>query len=260
MKSILSYLWNVNKKRYIVAFLLFVLIEAVLFSQMIVRKSDAAIDRQEGIFGIIMIIFIFYAIYMFIQTMKSYSRLLTNPMLRLTALSGKQYVFSMLIFFYIVMAMWYGIAGILFYVGYVLAFPTTYVYIDAKEILQAGIINNLIYTMSDLFEFLFAVLQILLVVTLVKLLTKKKKAQNILIVIISLVINIAFTLVSVLLGKLIPTFQWLRRDEYKSESGNLLIDMFNNNGFNALNISFMLIASILIVYLIAYIIDKKLEV
>ncbi|MED1038748.1 lysylphosphatidylglycerol synthetase-like protein (DUF2156 family) [Bacillus sp. RC145] len=260
MKSILSYLWNVNKKRYIVAFLLFVLIEAVLFSQMIVRKSDAAIDRQEGIFGIIMIIFIFYAIYMFIQTMKSYSRLLTNPMLRLTALSGKQYVFSMLIFFYIVMAMWYGIVGILFYVGYVLAFPTTYVYIDAKEILQAGIINNLIYTMSDLFEFLFAVLQILLVVTLVKLLTKKKKAQNILIVIISLVINIAFTLVSVLLGKLIPTFQWLRRDEYKSESGNLLIDMFNNNGFNALNISFMLIASILIVYLIAYIIDKKLEV
>ncbi|HDR7632090.1 MULTISPECIES: ABC transporter permease [Bacillus] len=260
MKSILSYLWNVNKKRYIVAFLLFVLIEAVLFSQMIVRKSDAAIDRQEGIFGIIMIIFIFYAIYMFIQTMKSYSRLLTNPMLRLTALSGKQYVFSMLIFFYIVMAMWYGIVGILFYVGYVLAFPTTYVYIDAKEILQAGIINNLIYTMSDLFEFLFAVLQILLVVTLVKLLTKKKKAQNILIVIISLVINIAFTLVSVLLGKLIPTFQWLRRDEYKSESGNLLIDMFNNNGFNALNISFMLIVSILIVYLIAYIIDKKLEV
>lgn len=114
--------------------------------------------------------------------------------------------------------------------------------------------------MSDLFEFLFAVLQILLVVTLVKLLTKKKKAQNILIVIISLVINIAFTLVSVLLGKLIPTFQWLRRDEYKSESGNLLIDMFNNNGFNALNISFMLIVSILIVYLIAYIIDKKLEV
>ncbi|PFL20243.1 ABC transporter permease [Bacillus cereus] len=260
MKSILSYLWNVNKKRYIVAFLLFVLIEAVLFSQMIVRKSDAAIDRQEGIFGIIMIIFIFYTIYMFIQTMKSYSRLLTNPMLRLTALSGKQYVFSMLIFFYIVMAMWYGIVGILFYVGYVVAFPTTYVYIDAKEILQAGIINNLIYTMSDLFEFLFAVLQILLVVTLVKLLTKKKKAQNILIVIISLVINIAFTLVSVLLGKLIPTFQWLRRDEYKSESGNLLIDMFNNNGFNALNISFMLIASILIVYLIAYIIDKKLEV
>jgi len=260
VKSILSYLWNVNKKRYIVAFLLFVLIEAVLFSQMIVRKSDAAIDRQEGIFGIIMIIFIFYTIYMFIQTMKSYSRLLTNPMLRLTALSGKQYVFSMLIFFYIVMAMWYGIVGILFYVGYVVAFPTTYVYIDAKEILQAGIINNLIYTMSDLFEFLFAVLQILLVVTLVKLLTKKKKAQNILIVIISLVINIAFTLVSVLLGKLIPTFQWLRRDEYKSESGNLLIDMFNNNGFNALNISFMLIASILIVYLIAYIIDKKLEV
>jgi len=260
VKSILSYLWNVNKKRYIVAFLLFVLIEAVLFSQMIVRKSDAAIDRQEGIFGIIMIIFIFYTIYMFIQTMKSYSRLLTNPMLRLTALSGKQYVFSMLIFFYIVMAIWYGIVGILFYVGYVVAFPTTYVYIDAKEILQAGIINNLIYTMSDLFEFLFAVLQILLVVTLVKLLTKKKKAQNILIVIISLVINIAFTLVSVLLGKLIPTFQWLRRDEYKSESGNLLIDMFNNNGFNALNISFMLIASILIVYLIAYIIDKKLEV
>ncbi|PGO34051.1 ABC transporter permease [Bacillus cereus] len=260
MKSILSYLWNVNKKRYIVAFLLFVLIEAVLFSQMIVRKSDAAIDRQEGIFGIIMLIFIFYTIYMFIQTMKSYSRLLTNPMLRLTALPGKQYVFSMLIFFYIVMAIWYGIVGILFYVGYVVAFPTTYVYIDAKEILQAGIINNLIYTMSDLFEFSFAVLQILLVVTLVKLLTKKKKAQNILIIIISLVINIAFTLVSVLLGKLIPTFQWLRRDEYKSESGNLLIDMFNNNGFNALNISFMLIASILIVYLIAYIIDKKLEV
>ena len=260
MKSILSYLWNVNKKRYTVAFLLFVLIEAVLFSQMIVRKSDTAISRQEGIFGIIMIMFIFYTIYMFIQTMKSYSRLLTNPMLRLTALSGKQYVFSMLIFFYIVMAMWYGIGGILFYVGYVIAFPTTYVYIDAKEILQAGIINNLIYTMSDLFELLFAVLQILLVVTLVKLLTKKKKAQNILIVIISLVINIAFTLVSVLLGKLIPTFQWLRRDEYKSESGNLFIDIFGNNGFNALNISFMIIASILIVYLIAYIIDKKLEV
>ncbi|MEH7448685.1 ABC transporter permease, partial [Bacillus toyonensis] len=74
MKSILSYLWNVNKKRYIVTFLLFVLIEAVLFSQMIVRKSDAAINRQEGIFGIIMVIFLFYVIYMFLQTMKSYSR------------------------------------------------------------------------------------------------------------------------------------------------------------------------------------------
>lgn len=73
------------------------------------------------------------------------------------------------------MAIWYGICGILFYVGYVLAFPTTYVYIDAQEIMQAGIVKNLIYTMSDLFEFLFAVLQIFLVVTLVKLLTKKKK-------------------------------------------------------------------------------------
>ncbi|MEB9519500.1 ABC transporter permease, partial [Bacillus cereus] len=31
MKSVLSYLWNVNKKRYIVTFLFFVLIEAVLF-------------------------------------------------------------------------------------------------------------------------------------------------------------------------------------------------------------------------------------
>ena len=40
-----------------------------------------------------------------------------------------------------------------FYIGYVLAFPTTYVYIDAQEIMQAGIVKNLIYTMSDLFEF-----------------------------------------------------------------------------------------------------------
>ncbi|MBJ8051472.1 ABC transporter permease [Bacillus cereus] len=260
MKSLLSYLWNVNKRKYIVTFLIFVLIEAVLFSQMIVKKSETAVAKQEAIFGFIIMIFMFYVVYMFLQTMKSCSRLLTNPLLRVTAISGKQYVFSILIFFYIAMVIWYGICGILFYVGYVLALPTTYVYIDAKVVMQAGIINNLIYTMSDLFEFLFAVLQILLVVTLVKLLTKKKKAQNILIVIIFLVINITITLVSALLGKLIPTFQGLRRIEYKSESDNLFISMFQDNGFNIFNISFMLIVSVLIVYLIAYIIDKKLEV
>lgn len=124
-----------------------------------------------------MIIFFFYIVYMFIQTMKSYSRLLTNPMLRLTAISGKQYVISMLIFSFIAMAIWYGICGILFYVSYVLAFPTTSVYVEAKEIMQVGIINNLIYTISDLFEFLFSVLQIILVITLVKLLTKKKRRK-----------------------------------------------------------------------------------
>ncbi|MBJ7947043.1 ABC transporter permease [Bacillus toyonensis] len=260
MKSIFSYLWNVNKKRYIVTFLLFVLIEAVLFSQMIVRKSDAAINRQEGIFGIIMVIFLFYVIYMFLQTMKSYSRLLTNPMLRLTAISGKQYVFSMLIFSYITMTIWYGICGVLFYVSYVLAFPTTSVYVEAKEIMQAGIMNNLIYAVSDLFDFLFVVLQILLVITLVKLLTKKKKAQNILIVIISLVVNITITLAITLLGKLAPAFQGLRRVEYRSESKSLFIEMFQENGFNIFNISFMVIVSALIIYVIAYIIDKKLEV
>nr|WP_206704574.1 MULTISPECIES: ABC transporter permease [Bacillus] len=227
---------------------------------MIVRKSDAAISRQEGIFGIIMIIFFFYIVYMFIQTMKSYSRLLTNPMLRLTAISGKQYVISMLIFSFIAMAIWYGICGILFYVSYVLAFPTTSVYVEAKEIMQVGIINNLIYTISDLFEFLFSVLQIILVITLVKLLTKKKKAQNILIVIIFLVINIAITLATTLLGKLAPAFQVLRRVEYHSESKSLFINMFQENGFNIFNISFMVMVSALIIYVIAYIVDKKLEV
>nr|WP_153592792.1 ABC transporter permease [Bacillus thuringiensis] len=227
---------------------------------MIVRKSDAAISRQEGIFGIIMIIFFFYIVYMFIQTMKSYSRLLTNPMLRLTAISGKQYVISMLIFSFIAMAIWYGICGILFYVSYILAFPTTSVYVEAKEIMQVGIINNLIYTISDLFEFLFSVLQIILVITLVKLLTKKKKAQNILIVIIFLVINIAITLATTLLGKLAPAFQVLRRVEYHSESKSLFINMFQENGFNIFNISFMVMVSALIIYVIAYIIDKKLEV
>nr|WP_263626942.1 ABC transporter permease [Bacillus thuringiensis] len=227
---------------------------------MIVRKSDAAISRQEGIFGIIMIIFFFYIVYMFIQTMKSYSRLLTNPMLRLTAISGKQYVISMLIFSFIAMAIWYGICGILFYVSYILAFPTTSIYVEAKEIMQVGIINNLIYTISDLFEFLFSVLQIILVITLVKLLTKKKKAQNILIVIIFLVINIAITLATTLLGKLAPAFQVLRRVEYHGESKSLFINMFQENGFNIFNISFMVMVSALIIYVIAYIIDKKLEV
>ncbi|MEH7244753.1 ABC transporter permease, partial [Bacillus thuringiensis] len=207
-----------------------------------------------------MIIFFFYIVYMFIQTMKSYSRLLTNPMLRLTAISGKQYVISMLIFSFIAMAIWYGICGILFYVSYVLAFPTTSVYVEAKEIMQVGIINNLIYTISDLFEFLFSVLQIILVITLVKLLTKKKKAQNILIVIIFLVINIAITLATTLLGKLAPAFQVLRRVEYHSESKSLFINMFQENGFNIFNISFMVMVSALIIYVIAYIVDKKLEV
>lgn len=236
------------------------LIEAILFSQMIIKKSETAVIKQEAIFGFIIMIFIFYVLYMFLQTMKSCSRLLTNPLLRVTAISGKQYVFSILIYFFIVMAIWYGICGILFYVGYVLAFPTTYVYIDAKEVMQAGIINNLIYTMSDLFEFSFAVLQILLAVTLVKLLTKKKKIQNIMIVIISLIVSISITLVTTLLGKLAPAFQGLRRVEYRSESDNLFIDMFQENGFNMFNISFMIIVSALLVYVIAYIIDKKLEV
>ena len=189
-----------------------------------------------------------------------YSRLLTNPMLRLTAISGKQYVISMLIFSFIAMAIWYGICGILFYVSYVLAFPKTSVYVEAKEIMQVGIINNLIYMISDLFEFLFSVLQIILVITLVKSLTKKKKAQNILIVIIFLVINIAITLATTLLGKLAPAFQVLRRVEYHSESKSLFINMFQENGFNIFNISFMVMVSALIIYVIAYIIDKKLEV
>ncbi|CAM4007565.1 ABC transporter permease [Bacillus luti] len=260
MNSLLSYLWNVNRKKYIVTFLIFVLVEAILFSQMIVKKSETAVVKQEAIFGFIIIIFMFYMLYMFLQTMKSCSRLLTNPLLRVTAISGKQYVFSILIYFFIVMAIWYGICGILFYVGYVLAFPTTYVYIDAQEIMQAGIVKNLIYTMSDLFEFLFAMLQIFLVVTLVKLLTKKKKIQKILIVIISLIVSIAITLVTTLLGKLAPAFQGLRRVEYRSEGKGLFIDMFQENGLNIFNISFMVIVSALIVYVIAYIIDKKIEV
>ncbi|MCC6082921.1 ABC transporter permease, partial [Bacillus thuringiensis] len=118
----------------------------------------------------------------------------------------------------------------------------------------------LIYTISDLFEFLFSVLQIILVITLVKLLVKKKKAQNILIVIIFLVINIAITLATTLLGKLAPAFQVLRRVEYHSESKSLFINMFQENGFNIFNISFMVMVSALIIYVIAYIIDKKLEV
>ncbi|KXI54513.1 MULTISPECIES: hypothetical protein [Bacillus cereus group] len=260
MKSLLSYLWNVNKKKYIVTFLVFVLIEAVLFSQMMVKKSEAAIVKQEAIFGFIIIIFMFYVLYMFLQTMKSCSRLLTNPLLRVTAISGKQYVFSILIYFFIVMAIWYGICGILFYIGYVLAFPTTYVYRDAQEMIQTGIVNNLIYTMSDLFEFSFGVLQILLVVTLVKLFTKKKKLQNILIVIIFLIVSAVITFVTTVLGKLAPAFQGLRRVEYRSESKNLFLDMFQENGLNIFNISFMVIVSALIVYVIAYIIDKKLEV
>ncbi|HDR7792303.1 TPA: ABC transporter permease [Bacillus luti] len=260
MKSVLSYLWNVNKKKYIVTFLIFALIEAVLFSQMIVKKSDTAVLKQEAIFAFIMCIFLFYVLYMFLQTMKSYSRLLTNPMLRVTAIPGKHYVFSMLIFSFIAMAIWYGVCGILFYVSYVLAFPMTSVYVEAKEVVQVGVINNFIYAISDLLELLFVVLQILLVVTLVKLLTKKKKAQNVLIVIIFLVMNIAITLVTTLLGTLAPAFQVLRKVEYRSESKTLFLDIFQENGFNIFNISFMVICSVLIIYVTAYIIDKKLEV
>ena len=59
-----------------------------------------------------------------------------------------------------------------------------------------------------------------------------------------------------LLGKLAPAFQGLRR-EYRSESKGLFIDMFQENGLNIFNISFMVIVSALIVYVIAYIIDKN---
>ncbi|MEW4154442.1 hypothetical protein Q0N88_32815, partial [Bacillus thuringiensis] len=90
--------------------------------------------------------------------------------------------------------------------------------------------------------------------------SKKKKAQNILIVIIFLVINIAITLATTLLGKLAPAFQVLRRVEYHGESKSLFINMFQENGFNIFNISFMVMVSALIIYVIAYIIDKKLEV
>ena len=146
-----------------------------------------------------------------------------------------------------------------FYVGYVLAFPTTYVYIDAQEIMQVGIVKNLIYTMSDLFEFLFAVLQIFLVVTLVKLLTKKKRYKNINCYYFS---NCKYSdyFSDNIARKLAPAFQGLRREEYRSESKGLFIDMFQENGLNIFNISFMVIVSALIVYVIAYIIDKKLEV
>ena len=77
------------------------------------------------------------------------------------------------------------------------------------------------------------------------------------IVIISLIVSIAITLVTTLLGKLAPAFQGLRRVEHRSEGKGLFIDMFQENGLNIFNISFMVIVSALIVYVIAYIIDKN---
>ena len=238
------------------------MIEGILFSQMTVKLSEDAALKQEGIFAIIMVIFLFHTVYMFFQTMKSCSRLLTHPLLRVTAVTGKKYVFSMLIFFNIVMVFWYAISGILFYVGYLVAIPTTYVYTEAKAIMQDGMLHNLIYTISDLFEISFSILQILLVIILVKLFTRRKKIQNILIVIIFLVVNIMLTFISTLLGRLAPTFEGLRRTIYTDENADntLFFSIFTENGFNLLNVSFIVIVSIVLFYLIAYIIDRKLEV
>ena len=71
-----------------------------------------------------------------------------------------------------------------------------------------------------------------------------------------LIVSIAITLVTTLL-EISPSFPRLRREEYRSESKGLFIDMFQENGLNIFNISFMVIVSALIVYVIAYIIDKN---
>ncbi|SCL87799.1 Protein of unknown function [Bacillus cytotoxicus] len=88
MSGLLHYMWNCNRKRFIISLFIFILIMAILCIQMNVQLSGTSDKKQLELFFVIVILYIFSLFLSFIQTVATFSKLLKNPLICLSGISG----------------------------------------------------------------------------------------------------------------------------------------------------------------------------
>lgn len=259
MIGLLRYMWNDNKRKYIVSFLIFILIIGILFAQMNMKLTSVTSTKQLVLFMSIFTLYICGIIISFIQVISIFPKLLRNSLVRLSTISGKQLVMGMIFLLTAVMFIWDVIGTSIFYISLQFAIPSSELFTNLRELADITITDHVLSSVIEMIKIQSIMIQILFLIVVMKIFTRKKKIQVMLIIVSFLILNTVLKGIYVALGKLTPSSTFIKKIIYSSGDG-LDIGMYAGSNINIYNMGFACLVCIVGIYLTAYIIDKKLEV
>ncbi|ABS21405.1 hypothetical protein ACRS6Y_02435 [Bacillus cytotoxicus] len=258
MSGLLHYMWNCNRKRFIISFCILIFIMAILCVQMNVQLSGTSDKKQLELFFVIVILYIFSLFLSFIQTVATFSKLLKNPLIRLSGVSGWKIVWGIVLFLFAVMIVWEVVADCLLYILGILAIPGSTLFQLLTEIKDMTRMEWLLNSLIEMLKVESIMVQILFLIVLMKWLIKKRKLQFLFIIVSFFILNAIFKGIYVGLGKVTTAYEFTKKVMYLSGEG-LEIGMYAGTTINIYNVSFACIISVACMYATAYIIDNKLE-
>ncbi|EMA6342127.1 hypothetical protein ACO11K_000390 [Bacillus cytotoxicus] len=259
MSGLLHYMWNCNRKRFIISFFIFIFVMAILCAQMNVQLSGTSDKKQMELFFIIVMLYIFGMLLSFIQTVATFSKLLKNPLIRLSGVSGGKIVWGMVLFLFAVMIAWEVVADCLLYILEILAIPGSTLFQLLNEVKDMTRMEWFLNSFIEMLKIESIMVQILFLIVLMKWLIKKRKLQFFFIIVSFLILNAIFKGMYAGLGKVTTTYEFTKKVIYLSGEG-LEMGMYTGTTINIYNISFACMISLVCMYATVYIINNKLEV
>lgn len=255
------YLWDISKRKLMITFLVVLIVEAFLLWQMNVKLSDAAALKQEALFFIAMIICFLCYLFVSLQIIQAYGKSLKNPLLRLTPMRGKQYIYATVFLLSLISIIGQVILVGIFYIASSVALPQSEIQAIIKEIWQMDTTGETILVwVVDFIESICVMLQLILFITLGKILIGRKKLQVLFIVVGFLIFNQIATLFASIFDLLSSGRIVIWANEKMSTDETVLFTIYKHGEINVYKLIFVIVLSIALIHITARIIDKKIEV
>lgn len=255
------YLWDISKRKLLITFLVFLIIEAFLLWQMNVKLSDAAAVKQEVLFIIALTVGLISYFLVSLQIIQAYGKSLKSPLLRLTPMRGKQYIYATVFLLIPISIVLELIFWGLCYIASSIAVPQSEIDAIIKEIWQTEtIVEIVLIWLVNFIESICVMLQLILFVTLGKIFIGKKKLQVLFIIIGFLIFNQICSLFSSIFNLFSSGKIVILANEKVATNETFFFTIYKHGEINVYNLLFVIVLSLFLIHITARIIDKKIEV
>lgn len=261
MKPIMLYLWDISKRKLMITFLVFLIIEAFLLWQMNVKLSSAAAVKQEVLFIIALTVGVISYFLVSLQIIQAYGKSLKNPLLRLTPMRGKQYIYATVFLLSLISIIGQVILMGVCYIASSIAIPQSGVGAIIKEIWQTSTtIEGIVVVVVDFMESICVMLQLILFITIGKILIGRRKLQVLFIVVGFLIFNQICSLFSSIFNLFSSGKIVILANEKVATNETFFFTIYKHGEINVYNLLFVIVLSLFLIHITARIIDKKIEV
>ncbi|WP_459500971.1 ABC transporter permease [Bacillus sp. C1] len=263
MNQLLGYVYKCNKKKLCVLYVSFITVSLTLFFYMSGSAKRTFSMKQETTLILFTILIIMAIFSIFLLTISSFKKIINNSMIRYTAISAKKYLYANIIFFLLMLVV-LAIMSLVF-----LELFSSYI----SEVLKAGDIEGPIknlhsYGLAHYFFsiFLWAVdltcllTLVLLINVIIKWFNVKPGIGKILFFVFFVVFAMIYGELIDLVGKIGSSILSIRYVELMNSEGYFETSFYPGDGLNIFSLCFEGLLTFVLILLIAYIIDKKLEI